>query len=274
MPASGMLGRLPSDPARIAMDLAAVEPHGFVDSYGEFVCGSWRTCMLFNATGDGRDADIRDYPGAAQLTEQGQKLPYFTELIASHFDLDRLRFARLTRLAPDSVVVPHRDYLELRSQLVRIHVPVRSTAEAYASEGETVYRMGVGEVWFLDATRVHSIANFSPHNRIHLLLDFAASDPSSVLRQPPAGPVTMPAASIVPRRALRAGEREALTALAGVVDPVNFMDVLAILIKRYFLTRMDVLDVFGWMREIAAGSGDPDVLDRLRRLESRSLTAR
>src|ERR1700712_3182538 len=123
MSSSGLLGTIPTDPVRLAMDLEQVEPYGFVASYGEFVCGSWRTCMLWNATGDGRDADIRDYSGPAQVTDHGRKLAYFEELLTSYFDMDKLRFARLTRLSPGSVVVPHRDYIELESELIRTHVP-------------------------------------------------------------------------------------------------------------------------------------------------------
>lgn len=274
MPSSCLLGAVPVDPARAAADLEQVEPFGFVDSYGEFVCGSWRTCILWNATGDGRDAQIRDYSGPPQMTEQGRKLAYLEELMATHFDLENLKFARLTRLAPGSVVVPHRDYVELRSTLVRIHVPLVTAETAYASEAETIYRMRRGEVWFLDATKIHSIANFSDVNRTHLLLDFAAPEPSSVLREKPDGPLEMPAASIVPRRPLAPGEHDAFLALARIADSANLMDVLAMLIKRYFVAELDVLDIFNWLREIAVASGKSDVQDWVRWLESHALTSR
>lgn len=274
MSSSYLIGTVPIEPARIDADLAEVEPFGFVDSYTEFVCGSWRTCMLWNATGDGGDPRIRDYSGPAQITEQGRKLAYLEELMTSHFDLEKLRFARVTRLAPGSVVVPHRDYVELESDLVRIHVPLQTAPEAYASEEETIYRMGLGEVWFLDATKVHSIANFSKRNRIHLLLDFHAPQASSVFNQRQDGPWGMPATSIIPRRPLRPGEHEAFRALARVIDPANFADVLAMIIKRYFAAAMDAGEVFTWLREIAADSKDPDVLSRAQWLEEHCLTSR
>lgn len=274
MSSSYLLTRIPTNAARIATDLDQVEPFGFVESYGEFVCGSWRTCVLWNATGDSRDAEIRDYSGSAQVTDAGRKLGYVEELMAGNFNLDELRFARLTRLSPGSVTLPHRDYVELKSDLVRIHVPLVTAPEAYACEGQTVYRMGAGEVWFLDATKVHSIANFSQQSRIHLLLDFTASDPASVLQQRPEAPLRMPPDSIVARRPLRPAEREAFQALAQVVDQVNLMDVLAVLIKRYFVAEMDVLDIFDWMDDIAVGSGDPEVLSRVRWLRSHCLVSR
>ncbi|MDQ1740950.1 MAG: hypothetical protein QOE53_2602 [Pseudonocardiales bacterium] len=274
MPSSYLLKRIPTSPARIATDLEQVEPFGFVESYGEFVCGSWRTCVLWNATGDSRDAEIRDYSGTAQMTEAGRKLPYLEELMAGNFELDKLRFARLTRLSPGSVTLPHRDYVELESDLVRIHLPLMTSPEAYACEAATVYRMSPGELWFLDARKVHSVANFSQHSRIHLLLDFAAPDPMSVFLQKPDGPLRMPADSIVERRPLRPGERKEFQALARVVDPVNLMDVLAVLIKRCFVAEMDAVDIYDWMDDIAVESGDPQVLSRARWLRSHCLVSR
>ncbi|MGE5292247.1 MAG: aspartyl/asparaginyl beta-hydroxylase domain-containing protein [Micromonosporaceae bacterium] len=274
MSSSYMIGTVPIELARIDADLAEVEPFGFVDSYTEFVCGSWRTCMLWNATGDGADSQIRDYSGPAQMTELGRKLGYLEELMTNHFDLEKLRFARITRLAPRTVVVPHRDYVELESDLVRIHVPLMTAAEAYASEEETIYRMGLGEVWFLDATKVHSIANFSQRNRIHLLLDFHAPQPPLVFKGRQDGPWGMPATSVIPRRPLRPDEHEAFRALASVIDQANFMDVLAMIIKRYFAAAMDVREVFTWLREIAADSNDPTILSRAQWLEEHALTSR
>jgi hypothetical protein len=251
-----------------------VEPFGFVDSYTEFVCGSWRTCMLWNWNGDSADAQIRDYVGAAQMTELGRKLGYVEELMTASFDLSKLRFARLTRLAPGTVVLPHRDYVELESDLVRIHVPLQTAPEAYASEEQTIYRMGQGQVWFLDATKVHSIGNFAKRDRVHLLLDFQADHPTSVFIQQHDEALGVQASAIVPRRPLRPGEREAFAALAGIVDVDNLMDIAAMIIRRYFVADLPVLDVFDWLREIADASGDQDVADRVRWLESHCLSSR
>src|SRR4051794_25274092 len=205
---SHRLGTVRIDQERLAADLAQVEHHSFVDSYTEFVCGSWRTCMLWNPSGDSSDSLIRDYAGSPRPTEYGRKLGYIAQLMKDNFDLDKLRFARLTRLMPDTVVVPHRDYLELDKDLVRIHVPLETDAGAYTSEEETIYRMGLGEVWFLDATKVHSIANFSKTNRTHLLLDFGGDDPHQVVRANAPHPEHMPPDSLIARRPLSPGERD------------------------------------------------------------------
>jgi L-proline cis-4-hydroxylase len=270
---SYQFGTVVMDPARVSADLAQVEPFGYQDAYPEFVCGSWHTCMLWNATGDGADGRVRDYTGPAQITELGRKLGYVEELMAANFDLSRLRFARLTRLAPGTVVLPHRDYLDLESDMVRIHVPLMTAPEAYASEEEIIYRMGEGQVWFLDATRAHSIGNFSQRNRIHLMLDFHAAEAPSVFTQPHEV-LGIPGSAVVPRRPVRPGEHEAFLALADVVDMANLMDIMAMVVRRYFEADLSVGDVFGWLREIGDRSGNQAVADRVRSVEAHVMISR
>lgn len=271
---SGRIGTATIDPDRLTAELAQLAPSDYLDSYTEFVCGSWRTCMLWNASGEAGDVVIRDYDGLPQPTEAGRKLSYLDELLHIHFDLDRLRFARLARLGPGSVVVPHRDYVELGAELFRVHVPVRTNPDSYASEEQTIYRMGLGEIWFLDATRTHSIANFAGSDRIHLLLDFGAPERGSPLLGGGPAPAGLPPEAVVPRRPLRPDEPAAFQALAGLIDRTNLMDVMAMLIKRYFVAEIPVRDVFGWLTEIATGSGDPVLADRARWLERHALTSR
>lgn len=274
MASSHRIGVLELDQERLKVDLALVENAGFVDSYTEYVCGVWRTCMLRNGSGESADFQVHDYAGAPRTTEFGSRLGYLAELVDRHFAVDRLRFARLARSMPGSVNVPHRDYVDLAAPLVRIHVPLETAPQAYASEEQTVYRMGFGEVWFLDATRPHSIANFSRTPRTHLLLDFAAADPDEVVALPPAVNRTVPPDAVVPRRPLADGERDALLGLAAVVDRHTLTDALAILVKRYFVAELDVEDVFTLLAEIAAGSGEPDLVDRVRWLHDHALQSR
>lgn len=277
MSSAHRIGTIDVDEERAAADLAKAEPFGFLSAYDEFICGSWRTCMLFNANGDGADTQIRDYDGPAQATEYGARVGYVRELLERNFALEHLRFARLARLGPGSVAVPHRDFLELDDALTRIHVPLETHADAHTSQESTVYRMGLGEIWSIDATRPHSIANFSPVNRTHLLLDFETDTETAVA---PSGLAAngidedIPSDAIVPRRPLADGEREAFAALSEIVDPINFRDILSMVIKRYFVAEMDVLEVFEWMVQIAGDSGDEDVLAQSRWLEQHSLVVR
>lgn len=275
MSLSGSMGATGIDVGRAVGEIRELGDQSFVDSYDEFVCGSWRTCLLRNASGRGRDAEVRDYQGSAVSTPYESATPYLRTFIDEHFDTNRLRFARLTRLSPGSVVVPHCDYVELERPLVRIHIPLVTHPHAYASESSTVYHMDEGSAWFLDATQVHSIANFSPTPRVHLLLDFQASAPRDVFRDPGRHQEPrIPADLLIERRSLSVLEQDALRGLGGLVDSHNLPQVLALLIKKYFVTETDIVSVFDWLDEIAAASGDADVEKYAQWLRAHALVSR
>ncbi|MFE5791314.1 aspartyl/asparaginyl beta-hydroxylase domain-containing protein [Streptomyces sp. NPDC056503] len=262
------------DTDRLATDLARAERFGYNDSYGEFICGSWRSCMLWNRTGDVDDRFLEDYAGPARSTEYGAALPYLTELMERHFLLEHLKFARIARLTPGSVLVPHRDYLELDADLTRIHLPLRTDELCSSSEDETIYRMRRGELWFLDATRAHSAASRSDRDRVHLILDFSTATPAEALR--PGLPVStgIPEDSLVARRPLRPGEYKHFEALADVIDETNYQDVLALVIKRYFEAELKAADVFRWLEGITRASGRPELVAQAARHEEHCLVSR
>ncbi|MEW9513669.1 aspartyl/asparaginyl beta-hydroxylase domain-containing protein [Streptomyces bacillaris] len=262
------------DPARLAADLASAERFGYNDSYGEFICGAWRSCMLWNRTGDADDRFLEDYEGGARSTEYGSALTYVGELVGHHFRVEKLKFARLARLTPGSVLVPHRDYLELDSDLTRIHLPLRTDAHCFSSEDETVYQMRQGELWFLDATRTHSAASRSDRDRVHLILDFSTATPAEALRVDIPVDTGIPEDSVVARRPLRPGEHKSFEALADVIDEANYQDVLAMIIKRYFEAEVKAADVFRWLESVVRASGRPDLVERAAHHEEHCLVSR
>lgn len=276
-----MLARFELDAERLAAELAAVEALPFNGSYGDFVCGELASAMLFNRTGDSADGMLEDYSGPGCLTASGRAMPYLIGLLQERFDLTTLRFARLIRLGRNSVLVPHCDYLELARRFSRIHVPLRTDERCYSAQESTVFRMRQGEVWLLDATKVHSAASFSPVRRIHLVLDFAeADDPGALLRAgaagdgataaaAPAAPASpaIPASHVVDRQPIAASERQALEGLSGVLAEDNVTDVLSILVKTCFQRDVAVGSVFGWLHEIAVAGGRPDLVSHVVGLE-------
>ncbi|WP_158932498.1 aspartyl/asparaginyl beta-hydroxylase domain-containing protein [Acidisphaera sp. S103] len=109
-------------------------------------------------------------------------IPYLTGLISREFATDRLRWARLMRVAGNGCVIPHRDFLEFSQPFTRLRICLKTNPQAWNSEEGRLFHMRVGEVWHLDATRVHSAACFSPEPRVHLVLDFAGdNDPVNYL---------------------------------------------------------------------------------------------
>jgi L-proline cis-4-hydroxylase len=231
------LGAVELDPERLADDLVRVEP-GFVGTRDRFVCGSRSTCTV----------------------DPGAHLEYIPRL----FENMEVRSARLVRLGPGSVVVPRREPPELGDGLTHVEVPLETAPACLASEGSTVYRMRPGELWSVDTSQPHGFANLSHGERTHLVLDLAGDFEESA-----AEPI--PEDAVVERRPLRPGEWESFAELAEIVDGDNVRDVLAMLVKRFFVAEMDVEEIFRWLAVIASDSDNEDVLAQSRWLEQRSL---
>lgn len=256
------VAELSLDAARLQEDLVRAASFAYGNSYSEFICGTLDNTMLFNRTGELAEAQLTGYDGAAKPTAHGTSLPYVSELICRLFDTRHLKYARLLKLTPGSVIVPHRDYLELEQDFCRIHIPLRTDSSCFNSEMNIVYQMRMGEVWYLDAARTHSAASFSDTDRIHLVLDFMTRDFDNILRFDLSPGESIPRSSIVNRRPLDATGRTDLLNFSRVIDSFNYREILALLIKRHFVTDISADEVFKLLREIAAQSGRPDVLKR------------
>jgi L-proline cis-4-hydroxylase len=248
-----LLGQLDIDETRLQNEIERSTEFRYKEPYTEFVCGRpWKSCMLWAAGGEVGDNIITHYDTskAADVTEYGAQLPYLRELIERSFAVEHLTFARLAVMS-DSVLIPHRDYVELGSipeqarVAHRLHVPLVTSQDCYFTEDDLVYRMKAGEVWFLDATRMHSAGVFSNIRRVHLILDFTdASDATQLVSLPIESPSDVPAQSLCPREPLSDRERDDLLALASVVDMDNLKDVFAIVIKKHY--RRDGGENFVW----------------------------
>jgi hypothetical protein len=179
-----MLGRVDIDEEQVLADLHRTTEFRFSEPYGEFLSGrSWKTCMLWSPGGRVGDGVLSGYdtglPVAA--TEHGDQLPYLDQLVRKSFSLPHLVFGRLAVMS-ECVIFPHRDFVELTEVPAnarathRLHVPLVTHDDAMFMEDDTVFRMGLGEVWFLDVTRLHSAAVLSTRPRVHLILDFVDAD--------------------------------------------------------------------------------------------------
>ncbi|MFF5565537.1 aspartyl/asparaginyl beta-hydroxylase domain-containing protein [Streptomyces sp. NPDC012623] len=260
---SHRIATLRLDEERLAVDLAASGDFTYNDSYADFIStGLLRSTMLWNQSGSLAESSLGDYEGSARPTPHGEALPYVSELIGRLFHTRYLKYARFMRLAPASVYVPHRDFLELKGNMVRIHIPLQTDDSVFASEENAVFRMRLGELWYLDATRTHSVGSFSARDRIHVVCDFTAESLQQVLvGELPADP-DVPPGNIVERPPLDEPRRSALLGLAATLDEHTYQEVQTLLIKQHFLTEISGDDVFVLMKEIAGRSGRADLLDR------------
>jgi hypothetical protein len=263
------------DEQRLAADLRVALDFDYNDSYSEFFCGEWRSCMLWNGSGDVADTHLKDYIGAARMTEYGRRMSYVRELLEASFDLGQLRFARLVKLCPNSVIIPHRDYLELGEALRRVHLPLQTDSSCFSAQERTVYHMAAGEIWFIDATKVHSAASFSQRDRLHVILDFSQGDEIAPLLRVSVSPEqVIPASSQIPRPELDEQDYRALMALGQVIDEDNYRDILALLIRRYFRKVFDAASIFDQLVDMAHQAGKRALADTIIRHRDYYLVAR
>src|SRR5580692_6936812 len=156
-------------------------------NYSEYRFGTFITYILrsYQGTADGL---FRGARGKAERSVLGASLRYIEDMVERTFATDRLQMMR-AYLLQDALLLPHCDYVEFKkdaARMVRLHVPLVTNPRALHSEEDTVYHMRVGEVWYLDVTRVHSACNGANLPRVSLVLDFLLDGApiGSVFRDP------------------------------------------------------------------------------------------
>ncbi len=261
---------IPLDADRLAKDLEQSRSFRYSEAYSDYLIGGpWKNCILWAPGGDSGDGVVTNYAYDQRpaFTEYGNQLPYLQELIAETVDLDRLNFVRLVPIA-NTVIIPHRDLLELSDlpddarNAHRMHIPLVTNEECFFSEGNTVYRMRAGEVWFFDASQIHSVVSFADPPRVHLIFDFVDTPGAApLLKVADEGAGTgIPADRAVARPPLSDAGRADLTRLADVLTMDTFREIFSVVIKKHF--RCDGGEDFAWdtMTALARASRDPAVL--------------
>jgi hypothetical protein len=246
------------DTDSLARDLASMESFPYTDTYGDFVCGAWKSCAVWNGTGAGGHTSLDAYDGPAMLTDLGLRLPYLQDLVGHLFDTSLLRYGRIARLTPGSALVPHRDYLELDSDLVRIHLPLETDDACLNSHENVVYHMNVGEIWFLDATKTHSAFSTWDRDRTHLVLDFRTASLDQIMTSIPGQGI--PSSHTITRPPLRVEEAEAFVAAGALMNPTTYREFLKIAITVLFTRDIEPTEVFSLIESAARRSGDPAVI--------------
>lgn len=270
-----LFGTLELDEARLADDLRRAASLPLVSPYSEFSCGRpWRSCMLWAPGGEMGDGVLDHYDTTvpAGPTAHLGALPYVREILESSFAVEHLLFVRWA-VMEDSVLLPHRDYVEFSDlsprerASCRLHVPLATDEDCLFIEDDVVFRMTHGEVWMLDVSRLHSAGVLSDRPRVHLLLDFAGvDDVSQLLRFRSSPEAGIPPARHVQRPAITRDEHDAVLRMATLLDQQNLYEILGILVRKSF--RRDCGDGYVWstMSELASRAGRREVealVDRL-----------
>ncbi len=131
--------------------------------------GEWTAVAL--RSGTGHDADIYAHPtDNYQNTALLDACPYFLEVLNTF--KCRLDGVRLLKLERGSVIKPHRDMdAAYEDGFLRIHIPVTTHPDViFMVDGERA-DMQEGQCWYANFSEVHSVENFSPVDRVHLVID-------------------------------------------------------------------------------------------------------
>lgn len=96
--------------------------------------------------------------------------------------------AILTKLAPESVILPHRDkgYSLFRSH--RYHIALKTNEKVDFGINQKIQHFAPGEIWEINNRAFHAVRNLSDEPRIHLILDYVV--PGEPIDDPELGRLT------------------------------------------------------------------------------------
>ena len=251
---SRIIGRLDLDAARAKEDVDRILASTSTSTYSGYSFGTWNTYVLWNASGDERDSTIREFAGPGCFTGLGLQTSYITSLIEDNFRTDKMKWVRVFLLKSGNVV-PHRDYLEFKKPLTRVHLALFTDQSSMHSEDSEVFTMRNGEVWYLAAEKVHSAVTLTDFPRTVICMEFdleSRDDPEAVFRRRMGCAQIAPC--IVQRAPLTGAELEAIYKLGDIINEQNYGDVVRLLSKVHFYKHTSAADLFDWMIEITRRS--------------------
>jgi hypothetical protein len=238
------------------------------DNYSKFVFGEWKNCVLANASGTERDCDLHEYVGSWRPTDALARLAGIRALLAECFDCSALKWLRVFVQGPGALL-PHVDFLGMKEGFSRLHIPLRTSLLCMHSESDVVYHMRAGEIWYLEASVVHSAANLSTVPRVSLCLDFASGgDTSKLVRPAMRAKAEGRTPHLVERRSWSAEDTECMEQLAAQLSAKNFDAAVRSIIELHFQTDIPAPAVFSWLTRIAAGSGQRELIEHAAALQT------
>jgi hypothetical protein len=115
------------------------------------------------------------------LIEEYQKTPnYNLFILASIVEKEmkcRVKNLMFYAMLPGGDIPPHRDMVgNVGFGGLRLHVPIITNDKVNFIVDSKKVNMGVGELWALDTSYMHSVTNFGPTNRIHLVMDVIVNE--------------------------------------------------------------------------------------------------
>jgi len=238
-----------------AQDALSLEARGYTVAYEEYSVGRWATAPLWSDHSGQATGEVIEHDEPARPIPSAQALTGINDIICTYFNVPHLRCARLFRASHGAIVLPHRDYMEHKNGFTRIHVPlITDSDQARNTEDGNCFHMRRGEVWFLDARRIHSAGVTGSARRVHLVLDFTHSTrPAETVvssLEPPEDPL------IIERPDLPPNLISGYQALAPFINAAAWRDLFFILARVHLRYDVGAGDVYDWLEKIAAESGE------------------
>jgi hypothetical protein len=260
------------DTSRIRPELDAILEMDFSQEYSDFTFGgSWSSCVLWNPSGESDDAELRYYDAHAQPTRLARQLPLISDLAASLFDMEQVRWLRIFKLSR-GLMLPHRDYLELEAPFTRLHLPLQTDLTCLHSEAAHVYHMRLGEIWFLDTDEVHSVCALGNTTRITLCFDFTSGVPLDRLVRAPLQ--ARPDPLLVERPPLDAAAKARIAEMIERVDDESFRDVVGALSHVHFRYDVHAGAMYDWLVDTLGTAGKDELAERAEALRRFAIETR
>ena len=272
---SRIIGRIELNEAALRQDVERILVSPPNPTYNGYSFGTWNIYLLWNATGDANDGTLHEFDGPGRFTSLGVQTPYIASVIEQNFRTDRMKWVRALLLRNGNVI-PHRDYLEFKKPLTRVHLALFTHESSLHSEDEEVFQMRDGEVWYLAAEKVHAAATLTDFPRLTVCMEFdldPGEELEAVFRSPPCASGTF-LPKMVERRPMTRPELDAIHSLGSLIDERNYSDIVRLLSKVHFYKRTGGAELFDWLTEIAQRSGKSHVTERVAALKKNCIQSR
>lgn len=133
--------------------------------------GQWTVVSLYAPNGEANNIFALNNEKVPLLpTPIMNQCPYFQEIL-THFECP-FYSVRLLKLHSGAFIKPHRDHaLGYEDGCFRLHIPIITHPDVEFILEEKRLDMQVGECWYTNVNYTHSVANRSPVDRVHLVID-------------------------------------------------------------------------------------------------------
>jgi hypothetical protein len=259
---SRIVGVVSSDRDLLSAEADKILALEFNSAYSEFLFGHWKNCVLWNQTGRYTDFTLREYEGAGRPTELMAGLHFVDSLITNTVRAEYVKWVRAFVLE-DGILLPHRDYLEMDDGFTRLHIVLKTNDKCLHSEEDEVFHMRAGEAWFLEARNIHCACNFGSSPRVSLCVDFVPQIPISQLFKDSSAGLDLPLPAMILRKAFRDSDVQAVFRPGEHLNVMNLRNIAGALATIHFGKKTNAGAMFDWLRELAASSHEPGVVEEV-----------